>query len=267
MVRRSYGPRGFVFTHLLPSHPMLAKLRSQERLDRIAGAGSDTLPRALRLKNWVCRQWEFGSPDPYPPWNALEILEWIRSGRTRGHCGQYAIVYLQACLSMGIQARFVEVGRATNPYSHFTTEVFLEEFGKWAVLDATASKNLASHYLLDGVPQNALELHDAYVKGRREKVEVVHDLSVLEGKTETSRGTALENYHFLRVFFRQDQVIRPPKFRNASDTADRYADAVEWIAKGMVPWEETEVESKYPRERLTERRTDDPEDLYWTPRV
>ena len=245
----------------------MCRLRSQERLDGIAGGGSGTLPKALRLKNWVGRQWEFGSPDPYPPWNALEILEWIRAGRTRGHCGQYAIVYLQACLSMGIQARFVEVGNSTNPYCHFTTEVFLEEFGKWAVLDATASKGLASHYLLDGVPQNALELHDACIQGRGEQVEVVHDLSVLGGKTAKTRGTALENYRYLRVFFRQDQVVRAPSFRSATDTADRYPDAVEWMAEGMVPWEETRLESRHPRERLTERRTDDPADLYWIPRV
>lgn len=254
-----------VFTHLLPTHPTLARLRSRECLDLVAGQSVGTLERALLLKNWVGRQWSFGAPDPYPPWNALEILDWIRSGRTKGHCGQYAMVYLQACLSMGIQARYIEIGSARNPHSHFTTEVFLPESGKWAVLDATASRNLASHYLVDGQPQGALELHDAFMEGRRDEIEVIHDLSVLGGRTEVRRGTALENYHYLRVFFRQDQCIRPPAFRNPSDTADRYVDAVEWMTDDMVPWEGTDLDSSFPKERLTERRTDDPRDLYWTP--
>jgi hypothetical protein len=196
----------------------------------------------------------------------VEVLDWIRSGKTGGFCGQYAMVYLQACLSVGIQARYIEIGQTTNPYSHFTTEVYLPVFGKWAVLDATARPHLASHYLSKGIPQNALELHRALLEDRVDEVEVVHDTSVVDGEERTF-GTALQNYYYFRVFFRQDQGVNPPVFRNPSDTADRYVDAVEWVDDDTVPWEETKEETQFPRKRLTEIKTGNPDDLYWTPDI
>lgn len=263
---KTYGPGHLNFTHLLHSDPSLVELRTAEDLDEVVSDKVMVMERALALKSWVGRQWKFGVPDPYPPWNAVKVLEWIRSGRTGGFCGQYAMVYLQACLSVGIQARYIEVGQVTNPYSHFTTEVFLPEFGKWAVLDPTAQPHLASHYLVDGVPQNALELHRALLGNRGDQVEVLHDTSVLNGKVRTI-GTAIEHYYYFRVFFRQDQGVNPPPFRNPNDTAGRFTDAVEWTDEETVPWEATTGESRFPIERLTERRTKDPGDLYWVPEM
>jgi len=252
------------FKYLLPGDPSLKELRVTEGLDWVIDGKGPGLDRALALKSWVGRQWKFGEPDPYPPWNAVEVLEWIRSGRTGGFCGQYAMVYLQALLSVGMQARYIEVGQVTNPYSHFTTEVFLPEFGKWAVLDPTARPHLASHYLVDGVPQNALELHRALLGNQKDSIEVVHDTSVVDG-VEKTRGTAIEHYYYFRVFFRQDQGVNPPVFRNPNDTAGRFVDAVEWTDGETVPWEATREKSRFPLERLTERRTGNPDDLYWVP--
>jgi hypothetical protein len=263
-VDKVYGPGRLKFTHLLPEDPSLVELRTMEKLDEVVSENDTCLERALMLKSWTGRQWIFGNPDPYPPWNAVEVLDWIRSGKTSGFCGQYAMVYLQACLSLGIQARYIEIGQTTNPYSHFTTEVYLTEYGKWAVLDATARPHLASHYLVDEIPQNALELHRALLEDRAEKVEVVHDISVVEGEERTF-GTALENYYHFRVFFRQDQGVNPPVFRNPADTADRFVDAVEWKDDDTVPWEAGKEETQFPREQLTERKTGNPEDLYWIP--
>ncbi len=266
-VQRHYGPSGLPFTHLLPSDPSLSVLRSRENLDEVVEGADDTFERALALKSWVGQQWKFGPPDPYPPWRATDVLDWIRSGRTSGHCGQYAMVFLQACLSFGIQARYVEVGQTTNPYSHFTTEVYLSGHGKWAILDATAKPHLASHYLVGGVPQSALELHRALLAEKADGVEVIHDVSVVEGGEERTFGTAVQNYYYFRIFFRQDQGVRQPRFRNPDDTADRYIDAVEWIDEKTVPWEKTELEVRFPLVRLTERRTGDEKDLYWRPKL
>ena len=42
------------------------------------GSGSE-FERILRLKDWVAAQWEFGNPAPYPPWDAMTILD-LESG-------------------------------------------------------------------------------------------------------------------------------------------------------------------------------------------
>jgi len=263
ILRRGYGPSRLVFIHLLQSHPILKELRAREGLDGLVGSARTEMERVLALRRWTSRQWKFGNPDPYPPWNPLEILDWIRSGRTGGHCGQYAMVFLQACLSLGIQARYIEVGQRANPCSHFTTEVWLSEFGKWAVMDATASSKLGGYYLRKGLPQSALELHMALVSGDTDSLDFVGDAQAPGGKGGPRTG--LENYYYFRVFFRQDQAVNPPRFVDPNDTADRYEDSVEWEDKDTVPWESSPLSGPIPKRRLTRRRTGDVRDLYWRP--
>ena len=53
-----------------------------------------------------------------------------------------------------MSARFTELGTAQTPACHFTTEVFLREQGKWAVVDATPLKEYEVYYTVDGVPQS-----------------------------------------------------------------------------------------------------------------
>jgi hypothetical protein len=249
----------------MPSHPLLVQLRSREALEDVVDSAGTELERVLALRKWASRQWKFGNPDPYPPWNALEILDWIRSGRTSGHCGQYAMVFLQACLSFAIQARYIEIGNRSNPCSHFTTEVWLSEFGKWVVVDATAASNFAPYYLRQGLPQSGLELHDALLSGEAESVEVVRDAETQGGGQGKRAQTSLDNYHYLRVFFRQDQAVNPPRFADPNDTADRFKDAVEWEDGKTLPWEKSPLRGPIPNRRLTRRRTGDLRDLYWSP--
>jgi len=252
-----------VFIHLLQSHPILKELRTRERLDSLVGSARTEMERVLVLRRWTNRQWKFGNPDPYPPWNPLEILDWIRSGRTGGHCGQYAMVFLHACLSFGIQARYIEIGKRANPCSHFTTEVWLSEFGKWAVMDATGSGSFGACYLKKSLPQSALELHGALVSGDTSSLDVVRDVKAPDDKGVTPTG--LDNYYYLRVFFRQDQAANPPRFVDPNDTADRYEDSVEWEDEHTVPWESSPLSGPILKRRLTRRRTGDVRDLYWRP--
>ena len=71
-------------------------------------------------------------------------------------------------------ARFIELGIPQTPACHFTTEVFLREQGKWAVVDATPLKEYEVYYTVDGVPQSALEMHRHVVNGTMDKVVEVH---------------------------------------------------------------------------------------------
>ncbi len=64
-----------------------------------------------------------------------------------------------------MSARFTELGTAQTPACHFTTEVFLREQGKWAVVDATPLKEYEVYYTVDGVPQSALDMHRHVVNG------------------------------------------------------------------------------------------------------
>lgn len=112
-----------------PANPLLIRLREREELDRLLEESSGEIERFTVLQNWTRSQWEPGTPNPYPRWNAIEILDWIRAGKTGGFCGQYTQVFVQALASLGYQARYVELR------GHVSVEVWSNELGKWILMD------------------------------------------------------------------------------------------------------------------------------------
>jgi hypothetical protein len=108
---------------------VLHTYREQEDLDSIVVNVSTHFEKVLRLLHWAREQWEPGRPDPYPPINAQQILQAIRTGQTGGFCAQYNYVFVQAVQSFGMRARYVTIR------NHEVTEVWIPEFGKWVCFD------------------------------------------------------------------------------------------------------------------------------------
>jgi len=254
----------FDFIYLDPAHPVLQELRRREKLDEVIAPAKTEFEKILLVKRWVGLQWKFGHPDPYPPWNALTILDWVRSGKIRGFCGQYAQVFLQSLLSLGIQARYFELGTKTNPICHWNTEVWLNDFNKWAVVDATSNPDLSCHFERDGIPQNALELHNAYLDGQASTIKQIQDPVVLEFIGEEPKPFSLECYYNFRICMNQNQLDFPPKFVDMNTTWERYGDGVEWEDERTILWESNPGQAWWPMRRLTARRANRPEQLYWT---
>jgi hypothetical protein len=231
----------------------LGELRLREGLDGVVVGADSEFTHLLYLKDWVAAQWPAGNPDPYPPWDAITVLDWIRDGLTGGFCAQYAQVLLQSAASFGMQARYVEIGSIDNPYAHFVMEVWSNQFDKWVVLDA--DYNL--HFESAGVPLSALEVHDALVRGEIAEVEVISGTR-REGHSDPGRWPlqTAELYYYLRVHLKANHVAVPEEI-----AFDRYNDMVEWLDELTVPWEFSQVASPYPKERLTNLQTDRRQDL------
>jgi hypothetical protein len=145
------------------SEPKVAALRRQENLDRVVEGSSGEFDRFRRLLSWTRRQWPVGDPEPYPLCNGIDILAAIRSGKTGGFCGQYSYLLADALKSFGyFSVRYVELENPDGA-SHFAVEAWSNEFDKWVLLDPT----YAAYYTDgSGVPENALELHEAWVSKR-----------------------------------------------------------------------------------------------------
>ncbi|HET8948778.1 MAG TPA: transglutaminase-like domain-containing protein [Candidatus Polarisedimenticolia bacterium] len=133
-------------------HPRLQLLRSRERLDEVVAGTPRQFEAALRLRAWAHRQWEPGVDFYYPPWDAVEILDLTRQHGNRGFCAQYAIVFLQACQSMGIHARYVDLP------GHFVVAIWSDDFDRWVVMDPMNDL----HYEKEGVPMRGRDLYRAY---------------------------------------------------------------------------------------------------------
>lgn len=247
--------------------PRLEQLAAREGLANVTAGAATEFEGVLLLKDWVAAQFPHTAPDPYyPPWDALIILDAIRSGITGGFCAQFSQVMLQSLAALGLPARYLEIGRIDNPYAHFPLEYWSNQFNKWVLLDV----DFNLHFERNGVPLSGLEVHDAYVSGEAASVTIVEG-SVRQGHPSYTVWPArtLELYHYLRVHLKADHVTAP-----AEEPFDRWNDMVEWLDSRTIPWESSPVPSEFPKERITARSTADrdlveaPLNQIWvTPRV
>ncbi|MCC7043181.1 MAG: hypothetical protein IT183_04925 [Acidobacteria bacterium] len=238
---------GFRFERF--DHPRLAELLARERLRDRIHPGATPFEQILSLKDWVAGQWPPGYPSPYPPWDALIVLDWIRAGTTGGFCAQYSQLLLQSLAALGFTARYVEIGSVDNPYAHYVVEVWSPDFNKWVLMDA--DYNL--HFERAGVPLSALEVHDALLESKATDLDVVRG-TVREGhsRAEAWPLRTAELYHYVRYHLKANHLSEPDEL-----PFDRYDDMVEWLDDRVVPWSASTVESPYPKERLTRRTTRD----------
>jgi hypothetical protein len=240
-----------------PTAPRLAQFVQREQLAAVVHGASSEFDALLRLKNWVASQWPIGDPNPYPPWDAMTILDWIRSGVTGGFCGQYSQVFLQALAAFGVPARYLEVGVATFPANHYTPEVWSNEFSKWVLLDVAFNV----HFERGGIPLSALDVHDALVGGRLGDVQAVLGTARagLPSPNDWPQRTA-ELYYYVRYHLNANQVSAPdePPF-------ERFDDMVEWHDDRTVPWESSQLAPELPHYLLTARSTRDRALVDWQP--
>lgn len=246
--------------------PRIQLLAAREGLNAVVAGAADEFEAVLRLKEWVAAQFPHTIPDPYPPWDALIVLDAIRGGLTGGFCAQYSQVLLQSLAALGFPARYVEVGTTANPYNHYPLEYWSNQFNKWVLLDA----DFNLHFEENGLPLSALEVHDALVSGVAASVDVVE--GAFRAGHPSPDALALgtrELYYYLRYHLKADHVWAP-----AEAAFDRWNDTVEWTDTRTVPWESSTVSSQFPKEKLAARTTSDrrladaPLNQVWvTPRV
>ncbi len=138
-------------------HPRLKKLAEDEHLLQVIFPGATEFEKILLLRKWTRSQWNGdGKPFYYPPWDAIEILRLARSYGNKAFCAQYAIVFLQSCLAVGIPARYVDLP------GHFVVEIWSNEYNKWVIMDPTRDVHFRKgEDALDGI-----DLCNAYWRDR-----------------------------------------------------------------------------------------------------
>jgi hypothetical protein len=143
-----------------PANPRMVALRKKYKLDEVVAGSYSEMEKLVKLRGWVSRQWKYKAPieGAYPAWDADEILQ-----QHRGFCVQYAIVYMQCCISLGYQARFVFGDQpGTIVAGHEVCEVWSNQYRKWVLMDP----NNDEHYVdpITGVPLSMVETHDRLLK-------------------------------------------------------------------------------------------------------
>ncbi|HYV20187.1 MAG TPA: transglutaminase-like domain-containing protein [Verrucomicrobiae bacterium] len=211
-------------------HPRLQLLRTREKLDEVIAGTPRQFEAALRLRSWVRSQWEPGGDFYYPPWDAVEILDLARRHGNRGFCAQYAIVFLQACQSMGIHARYVDL------VGHFVVAIWSDDFDRWILMDPMYDL----HYEKDHVPMRGRGLYRAYWTKDVTGIEQVDS----RGRRRPIALPDLEHYRQMSIDTSANQLTEPVEVRiNGTWRTLKHAD--DYRAYPKVGRDQLMVESEF----------------------
>ncbi|GAB3529432.1 hypothetical protein GCM10027443_08730 [Pontibacter brevis] len=143
------------------NNTFLNTLRGKYQLDEVVkGAANDT-EKALRMVNWVHRQWSHnGMNEPSRP-DALTILKEAKEGK-QFRCVEYGVVATSSLNAIGLPARVMglktkDVETTASGAGHVLLEVFLPDLQKWVMLDG----QFDAMPVLHNVPLNAVEFQQA----------------------------------------------------------------------------------------------------------
>lgn len=209
------APPRFQFRFLPASSEFAARLREQEQLAALVADAPDEFGRFLKLTVWVRDQCPAGKPDPYPAWNALEILALMRSGRSKAFCGQHSQVLVQCLSALGYPARYLGVRQ------HEQVEVWSNQYAKWIVLDPF----FGCYYRRanGGEPLGALEIRRLVLAARTAEIEQVK----LRDDTGTDAARELARFAELNVSIVNDHPLRPRG--GIEDLDDIWKQRVIWL--------------------------------------
>lgn len=154
----------FKFSYQPYNEKKLEILKKEYKLLDITHPAKNEFEKILLIMGWVNSRWKIGFPHNVSyNFDALDILRRARNGE-QFFCSEYVTTYIQLLSSLGITARYVGLFKG-----HAISEVWSDDFDKWIVMDPTYN----IYYEENGVPLNALELHNAWVSNNWKNIKVI----------------------------------------------------------------------------------------------
>jgi len=248
IVRGSYH-----FTYQRPSR-RLELLRTLYKLDDVTAGAKTELEQYVALRAWTRRQWgngwSRGELDWGAPPDALILLDMAPRGKVPGFCGHYAWTFVQCALTQGF------TGRITCSHNHAYSEVWSNEYRKWMLMDPGPAvddvQSLNYHYVLNGVPMTALELHKRLPKKDWAGVEVVPSNPANKWNPNEDEA-AMRRYELVYIPFRNNTLdsALPGNIDEQGWPTD-----IDWLV-----WRDGPIQELHPRYLYTTNREGD---MYWT---
>ncbi len=194
------------------TNPRLAELRRRYRLPQVVHTGKSQFQQMLLLRNWVHHAIPRGRPAHFNL-DALAILDSAAKGGAF-YCTHYSVVMMQCAMALGWQARKLGIDRdhakTERSVHHGVTELWSDEFDKWFVFDAM----MDAHYEKTGVPLNALEIGDEWVRNRGRDVEIRKGTRrrIVSASGKRTEGTEEPGcYYWFHVYTRNNYFAIPER--------------------------------------------------------
>lgn len=135
-------------------------------LESTAPTASTAQEAALAMLAWVTGLWRHSGANHVPGRDANLVLDRVQAGE-RFACREYTIVLTQALNAIGIPARHLALLResyhAGMGTAHAVTEAWLDDLGRWVVLDG---QNGATWRDADGALLGVVEVQQAVQDGQ-----------------------------------------------------------------------------------------------------
>jgi hypothetical protein len=213
------------------------------------------LEKFALLREW-CRftapkGWDAGATQWCPPWDALIILETNKQPLALCMCTHYSTLFVQTALALGYNARHVILDH------HCVAEVWSNQFRKWVLIDTGCSTDptLNCHFERNGVPLNALEIHNLWKANRTNEIEVVYKNERINGADIGKKPQCgFENFRRFAIPFRNNHLVSPFPGELEQGQSQYFGDFYLW-------WEDQAVPTESPEYGKTSCR---PADFYWT---
>ncbi len=155
-----------------PSRPELVDLREKYDLAKVVESGKNDFDKILLLKQWVFEKLPYGKNPKKTYHKASEILADSDNGG-EFYCSHYAQVFMECANALGFTARKVGVDNdhefGEEEMHHGINDIWDPFHEKWMVVDAM--HNL--HFEKDGLPLNALEIRNEYIRNDGKDIEGV----------------------------------------------------------------------------------------------
>ena len=137
----NYSDNRFIpkFTYQSQDNPNLKKIRSDLKLDSIAGSGNE-LSQIFNLMHWVHNMVKHDGSSNNPTLkNAIDLIKTCKVENRGVNCRMMAIILNECYLSMGIKSRYITCMPRETKFDdcHVINMVYSKDLNKWIWIDPT----------------------------------------------------------------------------------------------------------------------------------
>ncbi len=208
-------------------NPDFQRLREENKLDDVIRGEKDDFTRILKLRHWVHTTMKTDLESRLPYYDAFAILEAAKKG-AGVYCAHYQVVSNAVYSAYGIPTRmmYIDVDYKKMPEGrhHAVNEVWCNSLAKWIAVDAMYD----IHFVRDGVPLSALEIHEA-VRARHTEggqdggkgIVMAMGLERTQPPHDKDWDGRIDSYFWVGYWLRSDYFTQPHWYLN-NDCSSRF---------------------------------------------
>jgi hypothetical protein len=191
------------FTYQSADDPALVKIRTDLKLDSVAGKGNE-LSRVFNLLHWVHNLIKHDGNSNNPSLkNAIDLINTCKAEGRGVNCRMLAIILNECYLSLGIKSRYITCMPREEKFDdcHVINMVYIKDLEKWIWIDPTFDA-----YVMDekGNLLGVQEVRERLVKGQ--PLVLNADANWNRENLQTKQGY-LENYMAKNLYRLETPVV------------------------------------------------------------